>query len=138
MRSIVDASVALKWYFPENGAVEATRLLDEAIEGATELLAPDLIWPEFENGLWKKVRQSECTLEQALAILELFDQDAPALIASGPLAARAVELAQRLGETAYDCLYLAAAIESDASLATADARLARCARSVIADVELIR
>lgn len=137
MRNVVDASVALKWYFPESGAVEATRLLDRAIEGQAELLAPDLIWPEFANALWRKIRQSECTLEQALAILELFEQDAPDLIASGPLAARAVELAQRLGETAYDCLYLAAAIEEGASLATADARLARCARSVIADVELI-
>jgi predicted nucleic acid-binding protein len=137
MKSVVDASVALKWYFPENGAAEATRLLDQAIEGATDLLAPDLIWPEFANALWRKIRQSECTAEQALAILELFEQDAPALVASGPLAARAVELAHRLGETVYDCLYLAAAIEEGASLATADARLARCARSVVADVELI-
>jgi predicted nucleic acid-binding protein len=87
--------------------------------------------------VWKKVRQSECTFEQGIAVLELFENDAPAVVPSGPLTSRALDLAHRLGETVYDCLYLAAAIESEASLATADARLARHARSVLAEVELI-
>jgi hypothetical protein len=137
MRSVVDASVALKWYFPERGAVPAQRLLERCASGELELIAPDLIWPELTNVVWKKLRQSECTLDHALAVLELFENDAPALVASAPLASRALDLAHRLGESAYDCLYLAAAIENEATLATADARLARVARSLIADVELI-
>ena len=42
-----------------------------------------------------------------------------------------------LGHPVYDCLYISTAIEFEAALATADARLARAARSVVAEVRLI-
>lgn len=135
MRTVVDASVALKWYFPEAGSEDAQRVLSEAIEGERELLAPDLIVVEFANVLWKKVQREECDPMQAEEILDAFDTDAPRLIESVPLVPRALELALRLGEVVYDCLYLAAAIEREAGLVTADARLARCASSVLADIE---
>jgi predicted nucleic acid-binding protein len=53
------------------------------------------------------------------------------------LSVRAFELATALDQPAYDCLYLALAIELEASLATADRRLARVARSVLERVELV-
>ena len=108
MRTVVDASVALKWYFPEPGCVEAGRMLAEATDGIRELLAPDLIVAEFANVLWKKVEREECSGGQAEDILEAFLIDAPRLVESVPLAPRALELALRLGEVVYDCLYLAA------------------------------
>jgi predicted nucleic acid-binding protein len=137
VRTVVDASVALKWYLPETGSDEAQRVLSEAIEGERQLLAPDLIVVEFANVLWKKVQREECDHAQAEEILDAFDTDAPRLIESVPLVPRALELALRLGEVVYDCIYLAAAIEGEAGLVTADARLARCARGVLADVERV-
>lgn len=137
MRTVVDASVAVKWYFPEPGLEEARRVLAEAIDGERELLAPDMILVEFASVLWKKVQREECDRAQAEEILDAFGTDAPRLVASPPLVPRALELALRLGEVPYDCLYLAAAIEGEASLVTADARLARCARGVLADVERV-
>jgi predicted nucleic acid-binding protein len=137
MRTVIDASVVLKWYFPEPGSTEAERMLLDAAEGTRELLAPELIVAEFANVLWKKVRRRECDADQAHTFLGAFATDAPRLVEAEPLAPRAFELACQLDETVYDCFYLAAAIESGATLVTADARLARCARSVIADVELI-
>jgi predicted nucleic acid-binding protein len=137
VRTVVDASVALKWYFPERGARAAARLLDEAIAGSRELLAPDWLVAEFANVLWKKVRREECSAEQAHRILEAFAVDAPRLLEAAPLASRALELALQLDETVYDCLYLAAAIESEAALVTADERLARAACAVLADVEVV-
>ena len=137
MKTVVDASVAVKWYFPEPGLVPARRLLAEAIEGRRELLAPDLILVEFANVLWKKVQREECDRVQAEEILDAFSTDAPRLVASEALVSRALELALRLGEVVYDCVYLAAAIEGEATLVTADARLARCARTVLADVERV-
>ena len=137
MRTVVDASVALKWYFPELGSDQAKRVLAEAIDGERELLAPDLILIEFANVLWKKVQRDECDRGEAEEILDAFGTDAPRLVASVPLVPRALELALRLGEVVYDCVYLAAAIEEEASLVTADARLARCARTVLADVERV-
>ncbi len=63
--------------------------------------------------------------------------DCPPLVASSDLAARAFELANALDHSVYDRLYLALAIELDASLVTADRRLARAARSRLERVELI-
>ena len=137
MRTVVDASVAIKWYFRERSADAAARVLAEGIDGARQLLAPDWIVAELASVLRKKVHREECSGEQAQAILEAFDTDAPRLLESVPLAPRALELALRLDETVYDCLYLAAAIEGEASLVTADARLARAARGVLAAVELL-
>jgi predicted nucleic acid-binding protein len=137
MRTLIDASVAVKWYLPEPGERAAMRVLAEGLDGSRELLAPDWIVAELANALRKKVRREECSATQAQAILELFETDAPRLLEAVPLVPRALELALRLDETVYDCLYVAAAIESEAALVTADARLARAARGVVADVELL-
>lgn len=137
MKTVVDASVALKWYFREPGFEVAGRVLAEGIEGTRDLLAPDWIVAEVAHALWRKVQREECSGEQAQEILELFGTDAPRLMESVPLAPRALELALRLRAGLYDCLYLAAAIEGEASLVTADARLARCARGVLPEVELL-
>ena len=107
------------------------------MDGDRELIAPDLIVAEFANVLWKKVQRDGCSEAHAKAILEAFAIDAPRLVDAAPLAHRALELALRLREPVYDCLYLAAAIEAEAALVTADRGLARGARGVIAEVELI-
>lgn len=134
---MIDASVAAKWYFPEEGSRRAGELLSEASEGLRILLAPDLLIAEFTNVLWKKVGLEECRLDEAQAILEFFETDRPRLIDSSVLVPRALELALRLEHPVYDCLYVAAAVEYDARLVTADARLARSARVVLADVDLV-
>ena len=137
MRTVVDGSVAAKWYFAESGHEAADRILAAGIAGERELLAPDLIVPEFSSVLWKRVRRHECSRAAAAEILGLWDVDRPRLVASSELAARAFELANELDQSVYDCLYLALAIELDASLATADRPLARAARSRLDRVELI-
>lgn len=134
MRTVVDASVAAKWYFPESGQASAAALLVDGNEGRRELIAPDLIDLELANVLWKRVRSQECSEEFAREVLELWDTDRPRLIASRWLVARALDLAVRLDHSVYDCLYLAAAIEYGAALATADYRLERAARTVLAEV----
>ena len=137
MRTVVDGSVAAKWYFAEPGYEAADRVLAAGIAGERELLAPDLIVPEFLNVLWKRVRRRECSRAAAQEILALWDADRPQLVASSDLARRAFGLANELDQPVYDCLYLALAIELDASLATADRRRAGAARSCLERVELI-
>jgi predicted nucleic acid-binding protein len=137
LRTVVDGSVAVKWYFPERGHAEADRILAAAASGERELLAPDLIAPEFTNVLWKKIQLSQCDRETAEAILALWETDRPTLLPSVELAPRGLALAIALQHPVYDCLYLAAAIEYEAALATADRRLAKAARSVLSAVEWI-
>jgi predicted nucleic acid-binding protein len=137
MRIVIDGSVAAKWYFPESGHEAADRLLAARFSGEHELLAPDLIVPEFVNVLWKHVRRRECSDEAAEEILGFWEIDCPMLVASTYLASRAFELASALDHSVYDCLYLALALGVEGRLVTADRALARAARSVSGQVELI-
>lgn len=134
MRIVVDASVAAKWYFPESGQASAAALLADGNEGRRDLIAPDLIDLELASVLWKRVRSRECSEEFAREVLVLWETDRPRLIGSRGLVGRALDLALRLDHPVYDCLYLAAAIEYGAALATADRQLERVARTVLAEV----
>jgi predicted nucleic acid-binding protein len=137
MRIVVDGSVAAKWYFAEPGHEAADRVLSARIAGEDELLAPDLIVPEFVNVLWKRVRRQECSRAAAQVVLTLWEVDRPSLVPSSHLATQAFELATALDHPVYDCLYLALALAIEAPLVTADQALARAARSAGAQVELI-
>jgi predicted nucleic acid-binding protein len=137
VNTVVDTSVAAKWYFPEPGQSMAEELLWEGVEARRVLIAPDLLEAEFTNLLWKKVRIGECDEALAFEILALWEGDRPVLISASLLSGRALELACRLDHPAFDCLYLAAAIEYEAVLATADRRLQRIARPLVPEVLLV-
>jgi predicted nucleic acid-binding protein len=137
VRTVVDASVAAKWYFAESGHQAADRILAESIAGERELVAPDLIVPEFATVMWKRVRRGECSRAAAAEILVLREVDRPERIASSDLVTSAFELATALGQPVYDCLYLALALGHEASLATADRVLARTASRFLESVELV-
>ena len=92
MTDVVDASVAVKWYFHESGRDEAIALLDAQANDNRELLAPDLIVAEFANVLRKKVRRQECREDQAFEILEEWSDQQPELLACSELTTRALEL----------------------------------------------
>jgi predicted nucleic acid-binding protein len=67
---VVDASVAIKWYAPEIYEQEATKLL----HGNHAFHAPELIYPEFSNILWKKVRRGEIIAAEGQRIITRFAQ----------------------------------------------------------------
>jgi predicted nucleic acid-binding protein len=50
---VVDASVAVKWFVKEDGHEAALGLLAHA-----HLSAPDLVFAETANVLWKKLRRN--------------------------------------------------------------------------------
>ena len=51
---VVDASVAIKWFLPEPLSEEARQILDEYQAGRLSVLAPDLIYAEVGNIVWKR------------------------------------------------------------------------------------
>jgi predicted nucleic acid-binding protein len=117
-RVVVDASVAIKWFVPEIHADAARRLLREGIA----LLAPDLIWAEVANGLWRKWRDKELQAELVQQILADFRRF-PLRIHSGEtLYDIAWPIAQGSGRTFYDSLYLALAMSNGCPMVTADLR----------------
>jgi len=118
---VVDTSVAIKWFLPENHSDAALRLLAQQ----HTLHAPDLIFSELSNVLWKRVRKNEISKSEAnatlksLLALHLQVQPSQSLI---PLA---LEIACGGNRTVYDSLYLAAAMALPSPLVTADARFYR-------------
>ena len=119
-RLVVDASVAVKWVVEEAGTEEALSLLERSA-----LSAPDLLMAECANILWKKVRRGELTEQEAgLAgqLIQLADLDVQP---TRPLMPRALDLAIALDHAAYDCIYLALAVENGWRFVTADERFVR-------------
>lgn len=51
---VVDSSVAVKWFVVEPYSDQAISILEDYSKGTTTFLAPDLIYPEFGNIIWKK------------------------------------------------------------------------------------
>lgn len=121
MKWVVDASVAAKWLAPEIDSTQAEALLDD------ELLAPDLLFAEVGNILWKKQSRGEIDASAAQLGARWLLQVPLRIHESSSLLADALALALRLKHPAYDCFYLALALRVDAPLMTADRRLhGRC------------
>jgi predicted nucleic acid-binding protein len=118
-RVVVDASVAVKWFLPEVHGAAAARLLNEQ----HGLCAPDLLFAEVGNALWKRVRGGEIVKEDAVAALGILDTVPIEIYPSKLLMASAMEIACATGRTVYDSLYLALAVLLDSRIVTADRKL---------------
>ncbi len=126
---VLDASVAVRWVVEEEGSDEAAALLEQEVAWLT----PRLLLTEVASALRRKVAdaalapavagQSLDTLLQAVAdgVIRLADDE--------QIVAQALLLAVSLQHKVPDCVYLALAEREGASIATADDRLARLARS---------
>ena len=67
--SVIDASVALKWYIPEIHSDSALYVLSQQQAGELTFHVPDLFLCEAGNILWKKVWKTEITLKDAREIM---------------------------------------------------------------------
>jgi predicted nucleic acid-binding protein len=117
---VVDSSVALKWFVPEALSDQAVSLLERPIQ----LAAPDLLYPEAGNIVWKKVRRGELRIEEARDVIAGLERVPIAISSSSHLLEAALEIAIDHGRTVYDSLYVALAVARDCDFVTADDRLA--------------
>lgn len=124
-RIVVDASVAVKWLLPEIHSDAARRLLRDE----TRLCAPDLVWAEIGNVLWKRWRRGELTAEIVAALLGDFRRLPLTIHPSDSLFEAAWDLAYALERTFYDSLYLALAATLECPLVTADLKLWNAVRN---------
>ena len=69
---VVDSSVVIKWFVPEPYSPEARHILKTYQAGTLTLLAPDLLYAEVGNIVWKKHRMQDITADEAQAIIKEF------------------------------------------------------------------
>jgi len=115
-RFVVDASVAVKWFLPEEHSREARRLL----RTGNELLAPDLVWAELGNVIWKRYRRGEISASEAESLLRDVRRLPLSTCPSDLLLTAAWSIAVQNNRTVYDCLYLSLAQSKGCPLVTAD------------------
>jgi len=115
---VIDASVAAAAFFPETYADAARALLGTN----RELHAPDLIYAEVANVIWKRRRRGEIDEVEAAELLADFLGLPLRITPSEDILAPALELAIRTGRTVYDCLYLALAVMGKTVMVSTDKR----------------
>ena len=116
---VIDASVAIKWFLPEQYSINAIRLLD----GGYELAAPDLIFPECGNVLWKKWLRQELEPEVIPAILRDLRRMNVSIVPTYSLTDEAARIAVSCRRSFYDSIYLALAVACNGRMITADEKL---------------
>jgi predicted nucleic acid-binding protein len=116
---VVDASVVVKWFVPEIHSDAARRLLVLP----HEYVAPDLLFAETANTIWKKIRREELTAEEGQDLVADIAQIAVETVPCRALAEDAHALANATGRTVYDSMYVALAVRLNTRSITADDRL---------------
>ena len=117
-RVVVDASVAVKWFLPEEDSDAARALLNSG----HDLLAPDLLYAEVGSVLGKRARRGEFDRTDGLNMLRALMQLRIVVRPHPPLAEAAWAICTRYGHSFYDSLYLALALGGEARFVTADKR----------------
>jgi predicted nucleic acid-binding protein len=126
LKLVVDASVAVKWFFPDSvveaDTDKAAELLRAVRDGRVELVQPPH-WLAEVLSVIARLRP-----ELAAEAIDLLDSMELRTVAQAATYKRAAELAIRLDQHLFDTLYHALAIEEGALLVTADKRYLRKAR----------
>ena len=128
MRLVIDASVAVKWIFPEpdreKDVDRALELLRHVGSGQAEVIQP-VHWLLEVSAVVTRIRPQAAA--SAVALLDAMElpqrHDLEVLL-------RGISLAESLSHHLFDTLYHAVALECDADLVTADVRYAAKARSL--------
>lgn len=116
---VVDASVVVKWFVPEIHSHEARRLLVLP----HEYMAPDLLFAETANTIWKKIRRGELTATEGTELIADIGRIGVDTVSCRALAEDAHALANATGRTVYDSMYVALAVRLNTRSITADDRL---------------
>ena len=121
-RLVIDASIAVKWVVPQPDSDRAEALLDHP------LVAPDLLFAECANVLWKKVRRGERSKDEADIAAQTLGQADIAIASTWGHLTPAMAIAVELDHSAYEAVYLSVARAAELRFVTVDDRLIRKVR----------
>ncbi len=136
MSIVVDASVVLKWFVPEAGSDAASRLL----ASGERLEAPDLLFAEIANAIWKKVLRGQLTRAESQLLVSDIEKIAVDTTPCRALASDAHAIALITSRSVYDSMYVALALRRDTRVITADERFFHALQSfpdLVGSIELL-
>jgi predicted nucleic acid-binding protein len=135
---VVDASVALKWFFAESDTPSATNVL-RANHG--NMVMPEQFLTEVLSGLVRQANMDnehvEAVRRKATDFLEMNLDGVFAVKSAVAIMSRATEIALQLRHPLKDCVYLAFAESLGARLVTADLRFAAKAREAYPAIDIL-
>ncbi len=114
---MVDASVAAKWFFQEEGSDRADCLL------GGPLVAPDLLHAEVASIAWKRVRRGQISADLARREAAALIQMPIEIVPLTNLVSPALHIAVEFDRSIYDSIYLALAVGRSLTFLTADEKL---------------
>lgn len=128
-RIVVDTSVILKWFHPEEDTSRALRVLEAIEKREVVAFAPDLLIYETVNAWTRGMKNAVEDLPDLLASLYslplvIVSPEPHIMVSAGNLGAQHPKL------SVYDASFLALAIGEQAVLYTADAKLKRAVDAI--------
>jgi predicted nucleic acid-binding protein len=122
--TVVDTSVAAKFFFDEPDSDRADSVLHQCRAGALVIVVLDLLLAEFANAAWTKslrrlatAREAESSIDHLLLLAEKFQ-----VLPARDFLPDAVRKSCRYGHAVYDTLLLAVAERRGVPVLTADVR----------------
>ncbi len=121
---VLDASIALKWFFPqEKNSDIARRILSETKRGKIRVIVPQIFFFEIVNVIKTK---SKSTPNDVLEVIDkIFSLQLESEEADLHLLSKANFYAQKFGLSIYDASYVATAKINEAILITADEKMVK-------------
>jgi predicted nucleic acid-binding protein len=120
---VVDTSVVVKWFFSENHHSQALQIRDDARSGRVKLHAPDLIYAEFTNVVWKRVTFQGLDPDDGALIVATFKLIPIEITPSVDLVEKAFLLGTQHKRAIYDDLFLALSLQITSLFVTGDQKL---------------
>ncbi len=120
---VIDTSVLVKYAIPAEYNDSVERIVSLHQESGIQLIAPDFIFVECANVLWKVARRVETPVEDVMERLDRLRRINIRLVSQADLLKDALRLALDINITVYDALYCALAQRENAELITEDRRL---------------
>jgi predicted nucleic acid-binding protein len=117
---VVDANVVIKAYIPETLSDGAESLFIKVEKTETSLSAPDLIYPEIGNILWKRQKLKDLTVSEIEEISREILNLPLKIIPSKSILQLAIDIGIKYGITVCDAVYVSVAKIYETKLVTAD------------------
>jgi len=119
-RCIIDASVAVKWFFRDE--ILADRA-EAVLRSRTSIVVPDYFYLEMSSVFSKMARKKMLTAEIARHMYKALRAFPARVIHAGTYAELAMDVSMDKHASYYDCLYVVPALITGIPLVTADKRL---------------